>query len=144
MCVCIYRCSLMGFDLNRHWQDPSPWAHPTLHAVKQLIVQMSQDPVSKHVHTQMNTHTHTHTQIYAHTVFQSSILCSTFPLHSNVFWFQVQFSASLLGSACSSNQCLRCVHWGAWIGQSAHLECQLGSPGHSEHTTEAGRCAFSL
>uniref|UniRef100_A0A3B4H108 ATP/GTP binding protein-like 4 n=1 Tax=Pundamilia nyererei TaxID=303518 RepID=A0A3B4H108_9CICH len=41
-----YRCSLMGFDLNRHWQDPSPWAHPTLHAVKQLIVQMNQDPVS--------------------------------------------------------------------------------------------------
>ncbi len=36
----------MGFDLNRHWQDPSPWAHPTLHAVKQLIVQMNQDPVS--------------------------------------------------------------------------------------------------
>ncbi len=45
--VCIYfRCSLMGFDLNRHWQDPSPWAHPTLHAIKQLIVQMNQDPVS--------------------------------------------------------------------------------------------------
>lgn len=63
MCVCIYRCSLMGFDLNRHWQDPSPWAHPTLHAVKQLIVQMSQDPVSKHVHTQMNTHTHTYTNV---------------------------------------------------------------------------------
>uniref|UniRef100_A0A3Q3XJF6 Peptidase M14 domain-containing protein n=1 Tax=Mola mola TaxID=94237 RepID=A0A3Q3XJF6_MOLML len=41
-----YRCSLMGFDLNRHWQDPSPWAHPTLHAVKQLIVQMNQDPVT--------------------------------------------------------------------------------------------------
>ncbi|XP_065104549.1 cytosolic carboxypeptidase 6 isoform X2 [Paramisgurnus dabryanus] len=41
-----YRCSLMGFDLNRHWQDPSPWAHPTLHAVKQLIVQMNQDPSS--------------------------------------------------------------------------------------------------
>uniref|UniRef100_A0A1A8MPX7 ATP/GTP binding protein-like 4 n=1 Tax=Nothobranchius pienaari TaxID=704102 RepID=A0A1A8MPX7_9TELE len=40
-----YRCSLMGFDLNRHWQDPSPWAHPTLHAVKQLIVQMNQDPM---------------------------------------------------------------------------------------------------
>lgn len=39
----------MGFDLNRHWQDPSPWAHPTLHAVKQLIVQMNQDPVSIHI-----------------------------------------------------------------------------------------------
>uniref|UniRef100_A0A671DVJ6 AGBL carboxypeptidase 4 n=3 Tax=Rhinolophus ferrumequinum TaxID=59479 RepID=A0A671DVJ6_RHIFE len=39
-----YRCSLMGFDLNRHWLDPSPWAHPTLHGVKQLIVQMYNDP----------------------------------------------------------------------------------------------------
>ncbi|XP_077681506.1 cytosolic carboxypeptidase 6 [Eretmochelys imbricata] len=39
-----YRCSLMGFDLNRHWVDPSPWAHPTLHGVKQLIVQMYNNP----------------------------------------------------------------------------------------------------
>ncbi|XP_077572657.1 cytosolic carboxypeptidase 6 [Stigmatopora nigra] len=55
-----YRCSLMGFDLNRHWQDPSPWAHPTLHAVKQLIVHMSQDPtvslefyIDVHAHSTM-------------------------------------------------------------------------------------------
>ncbi|KAG8505426.1 Cytosolic carboxypeptidase 6, partial [Galemys pyrenaicus] len=41
-----YRCSLMGFDLNRHWLDPSPWAHPTLHGVKQLIIQMYNDPGS--------------------------------------------------------------------------------------------------
>ncbi|XP_069843382.1 cytosolic carboxypeptidase 6-like [Dipodomys merriami] len=34
----------MGFDLNRHWLDPSPWVHPTLHGVKQLIVQMYNDP----------------------------------------------------------------------------------------------------
>lgn len=40
------RCSLMGFDLNRHWLDPSPWAHPTLYGVKQLIIQMYNDPVS--------------------------------------------------------------------------------------------------
>nr|XP_020843370.1 cytosolic carboxypeptidase 6 isoform X2 [Phascolarctos cinereus] len=39
-----YRCSLMGFDLNRHWLDPSPWAHPTLYGVKQLIIQMHNDP----------------------------------------------------------------------------------------------------
>nr|XP_033771416.1 cytosolic carboxypeptidase 6-like [Geotrypetes seraphini] len=39
-----YRCSLMGFDLNRHWQDPSPWAHPTLYGVKQLIVEMHNNP----------------------------------------------------------------------------------------------------
>ncbi|ERE82863.1 cytosolic carboxypeptidase 6-like protein [Cricetulus griseus] len=40
-----YRCSLMGFDLNRHWLDPSPWAHPTLHGVKQLIIKMYNDPL---------------------------------------------------------------------------------------------------
>ncbi|MGH0165829.1 UNVERIFIED_CONTAM: hypothetical protein FKN15_049903 [Acipenser sinensis] len=50
-----YRCSLMGFDLNRHWQDPSPWAHPTLHAVKQLIVGMNDDPVSKVIYCPWNT-----------------------------------------------------------------------------------------
>ncbi|KAL2090083.1 hypothetical protein ACEWY4_014771 [Coilia grayii] len=55
-----YRCSLMGFDLNRHWQEPSLWAHPTLHAVKQLIVQMNQDPkvslefyIDVHAHSTM-------------------------------------------------------------------------------------------
>lgn len=41
-----YRCSLMGFDLNRHWEGPSPWAHPTLHATKQLVVEFDQNPVS--------------------------------------------------------------------------------------------------
>ncbi|XP_054905031.1 cytosolic carboxypeptidase 6 isoform X2 [Poeciliopsis prolifica] len=52
-----YRCSLMGFDLNRHWQDPSPWAHPTLHAVKQLIVQMNQDPsVSLEFYIDIHSH----------------------------------------------------------------------------------------
>ncbi|XP_063962696.1 cytosolic carboxypeptidase 6-like [Lytechinus pictus] len=39
-----YRCSLMGFDLNRHWHEPSPWAHPTLHATKQLLVDMNANP----------------------------------------------------------------------------------------------------
>ncbi|GAA6092679.1 cytosolic carboxypeptidase 6 [Tachysurus ichikawai] len=50
----------MGFDLNRHWQDPSQWAHPTLHAVKQLIIQMNQDPkvslefyIDVHAHSTM-------------------------------------------------------------------------------------------
>ncbi|XP_071953635.1 cytosolic carboxypeptidase 6-like [Antedon mediterranea] len=38
-----YRCSLMGFDLNRHWHDPSPWAHPTLHGTKNLLMQMDAD-----------------------------------------------------------------------------------------------------
>lgn len=37
----------MGFDLNRHWANPSPWAHPTLHGVKQLIIEMYNNPVSE-------------------------------------------------------------------------------------------------
>ena len=41
-----YRCSLMGFDLNRHWHDPSPWAHPTLAATKKLVIEYDQDSVS--------------------------------------------------------------------------------------------------
>ena len=36
----------MGFDLNRHWSAPSPWAHPTLHATKDLLMQYDRDPVS--------------------------------------------------------------------------------------------------
>uniref|UniRef100_A0A1I8F176 Peptidase_M14 domain-containing protein n=1 Tax=Macrostomum lignano TaxID=282301 RepID=A0A1I8F176_9PLAT len=35
-----YRCSLMGFDLNRHWQEPSPWAHPTIYACKKAMIDM--------------------------------------------------------------------------------------------------------
>ena len=41
-----YRCSLMGFDLNRHWSDPSPWAHPTIQATKKIVLEYDQDPVS--------------------------------------------------------------------------------------------------
>jgi len=38
-----YRCSLMGFDLNRFWQEPSPWAHPSILATKQLLMDMNED-----------------------------------------------------------------------------------------------------
>ena len=41
------RCSLMGFDLNRHWHAPSPWAHPTLHATKQLVMKYDQKEVTQ-------------------------------------------------------------------------------------------------
>lgn len=35
----------MGFDLNRHWQEPSPWAHPTLYATKNLLIEMDSNEV---------------------------------------------------------------------------------------------------
>lgn len=40
-----YRCSLMGFDLNRHWVDPTPWAHPTVHAVKEIVMEYDKNKV---------------------------------------------------------------------------------------------------
>lgn len=41
-----YRCSLMGFDLNRYWSEPSPWAHPTILATKNLLLQLDNDPLT--------------------------------------------------------------------------------------------------
>jgi murein tripeptide amidase MpaA len=39
-----YRCSCMGYDLNRHWVDPDQWGQPEILAVKDLIMQYHQDP----------------------------------------------------------------------------------------------------
>jgi len=38
-----YRCSLMGFDLNRHWRDTNPWAQPGLHAVKAFLIGLEKE-----------------------------------------------------------------------------------------------------
>jgi len=32
-----YRCSLSGMDLNRQYITPSPWMHPEIFAVKQMV-----------------------------------------------------------------------------------------------------------
>lgn len=39
-----YRCSLMGFDLNRYWHEPASWAHPSILATKQLLIDLNDDP----------------------------------------------------------------------------------------------------
>ena len=31
------RGNLLGQDLNRHWTDPDPFAHPTVHAARKLV-----------------------------------------------------------------------------------------------------------
>ena len=35
----------MGMDLNRHWNDPSSWAHPTIFATKSYVVDLDEDKV---------------------------------------------------------------------------------------------------
>nr|CAD7194975.1 unnamed protein product [Timema douglasi] len=34
--------TLMGFDLNRTWDQISRWAHPTLHAVHTMLTELDQ------------------------------------------------------------------------------------------------------
>ena len=36
-----YRGNLLGIDLNRIWDNCSPYAHPTANAVKKLIEELS-------------------------------------------------------------------------------------------------------
>ncbi|CAK8689718.1 unnamed protein product [Clavelina lepadiformis] len=60
-----YRCSLMGFDLNRHWQDPSPWAHPTLHASKQYLMNL---------HSNMNMDIDFYIDVHAHSTLSNCFM----------------------------------------------------------------------
>lgn len=39
-----YRCSYLGFDLNRHWLTPSAWAQPEILSVKTLVTELHEDP----------------------------------------------------------------------------------------------------
>lgn len=39
-----YRCSYLGFDLNRHWLAPSAWAQPEIFSVKNLVTELHEDP----------------------------------------------------------------------------------------------------
>lgn len=39
-----YRCSYLGFDLNRHWLAPSAWAQPEILSVKNLVTELHEDP----------------------------------------------------------------------------------------------------
>jgi len=41
----ILRCSLLGFDLNRVWTEPSHWAHPEIYGIKTHIMKLNEDSV---------------------------------------------------------------------------------------------------
>ncbi|XP_037091173.1 cytosolic carboxypeptidase 6-like [Pollicipes pollicipes] len=38
-----HRCSVLGADLNRTWQEPSQWGHPTIDAAKKLLLSLDAD-----------------------------------------------------------------------------------------------------
>eukprot|EP00698_Gefionella_okellyi_P002295 TRINITY_DN12107_c0_g1_i1.p1 TRINITY_DN12107_c0_g1~~TRINITY_DN12107_c0_g1_i1.p1 ORF type:complete len:435 (-),score=66.82 TRINITY_DN12107_c0_g1_i1:93-1397(-) len=55
-----YRCSYMGFDLNRHWQSPSMWSQPAIASTKRMLLEYATDPdtqldfvIDIHAHTTM-------------------------------------------------------------------------------------------
>ncbi|KAK2574061.1 Cytosolic carboxypeptidase 6 [Acropora cervicornis] len=60
-----YRCSLMGFDLNRHWQEPSHWAHPTLVACKNHLMELDSDE---------NVHLDFYIDIHAHSTMMNGFM----------------------------------------------------------------------
>ena len=43
--VFFHRCSLLGFDLNRVWSDPSTWAHPEIHGIKTHVMNLNANSV---------------------------------------------------------------------------------------------------
>jgi len=32
-----HRVDLLGYDMNRRWCDPSPWIHPQMYAIRNLV-----------------------------------------------------------------------------------------------------------
>ena len=56
-----YRSSLMGFDLNRHWNDPTVWAHPSISTAKDVIMALNDNSnvdldffIDIHAHSTLN------------------------------------------------------------------------------------------
>lgn len=41
-----YRSTLLGFDLNRSWHIASPWGHPTLQAVTDMLTAVDKNKVN--------------------------------------------------------------------------------------------------
>ena len=38
-----HRTDLNGNDMNRKWSDPSPWLHPIMYAVRNLVTMVQED-----------------------------------------------------------------------------------------------------
>lgn len=38
-----HRTDLLGNDMNRRWTDPSPWLHPAMYAVRNLVTMIQEE-----------------------------------------------------------------------------------------------------
>jgi len=52
-----YRCSYLGFDLNRQWSHTSHWAHTPIYYTKREIIRLRRDP-SVELDFYIDTHAH--------------------------------------------------------------------------------------
>lgn len=100
----------MGFDLNRHWVDPSPWAHPTLHGVKELIVQMYNNPVRKQPYPEIVEQSYYYSS-------NSKSHCS-FPLHCSIVCHY-----NMLYDMVCRVLVLLCLHFSASPGAAYIIIC---------------------
>ena len=46
----------MGADLNRTWQEPSEWGHPTIHAARQMLHSLDADKVTIQTAGRLESH----------------------------------------------------------------------------------------
>jgi cytosolic carboxypeptidase protein 2/3 len=37
-----FRCDIVGYDLNRCWKNPSPFIHPHIYKIKELLADLSE------------------------------------------------------------------------------------------------------
>ncbi|XP_063723535.1 cytosolic carboxypeptidase 6-like [Symsagittifera roscoffensis] len=85
-----YRSSLMGFDLNRHWGNPSAWAHPTLYAAKNFFLDLD---ANEDVNVQM------YCDIHAHSTLMNGFM------YGNIFEDSNRFERQAVFPRLMSNNC---------------------------------------
>ena len=85
-----YRSSLMGFDLNRHWGNPSAWAHPTLYAAKNFFLDLDSN---EDIDVQM------YCDIHAHSTLMNGFM------YGNVFEDTNRFEKQAVFPRLMSNNC---------------------------------------
>ncbi|CAB3977681.1 Cytosolic carboxypeptidase 6 [Paramuricea clavata] len=85
-----YRSSLMGFDLNRHWNEPTVWAHPSISAAKDVIMALDEN---------RNVDLDFFIDIHAHSTLNNSFMYGNIYDNEDRFERQMAFPRLLYGNA---------------------------------------------